>query len=485
MTQQSAGQPPDVSRPRRAARTYVLLVALPVALAAIIARVVTRRLVAPTHGALTATASTEAVDRVLIAVTAVVALAAVCGALARRLRQPAVVGELVGGVLLGPTALGALFPAAQRWLFPPSAAPSLAALAQLGVILFMFLIGAELAPGALRGSGARALVIGHASMAPALLCGVLAAWALRSRFPSAQSGGLVFVLFIALCFAITAFPVLARVLSEERLVRTRIGALGIAAAGIGDITAWCLLALVVAAARQSSLGTAGAALGLVAAFALVMVLIVRPLLALLIDRIGGAPSGPGAGPRGTVSALLVCLVLASGLITNAMGVHSIFGAFLAGLVMPREHPLIRDLMQRVEGVVFWVMLPLFFMTVGLQTDLNALPASSWLVCLGVVALAVFAKFGGTAAAAAATGDRPRNALALGAMMNCRGLTELIVLQLGLQLGVLNQQLFSIFVLMALVTTAMTGPLLRRLLPAEERVVIAFGQGAEHPESILT
>ncbi|HWG26471.1 cation:proton antiporter [Actinospica sp.] len=257
--------------------------------------------------------------------------------------------------------------------------PPLNALAQLGVILLMFLIGAELAPGTLRRSGTRAAVVGHASMAPALPCGVLAAWALRSRFPSPQSGTLVFPLFIALCFAVTAFPVLARVLGEERLVRTRIGGLGIAAAGIGDITAWCLLALVVAAARQSSPATAGVALALVAGFAAVMFVAVRPLVALAVERIAGAtPPGPGA--RGTLSALLVCLVLAGGLITNAMGVHSIFGAFLAGLEMPRDNPLIRDLTQRVEGVVFWVMLPLFFMTAGLQTDLNPLSASSWLIC---------------------------------------------------------------------------------------------------------
>ena len=154
-----------------------------------------------------------------------------------------------------------------------------------------------------------------------------------------------------------------------------------------------------------------------------------------------------------------------------MGVHSIFGAFLAGVVMPRDSKLIKELTGRVEGVVLWVMLPLFFMTVGLQTNLASLPASSWLICLIIVVIAVAVKAGGTSAAAAAAGERPRTALALGAMMNCRGLTELIVLQLGM----LDRSLFSIFVVMTLLTTAMTGPLLRWLLPPEERVIMAFGE----------
>jgi Kef-type K+ transport system membrane component KefB len=328
--------------------------------------------------------------------------------------------------------------------------------------------------GALRRSGGRAVVIGHASMAPALLCGMAVAWPLRGRFSSPQSGTLPFLLPTGLCFAIIAFPVLARVPTEENLIRTRIGGTAIAAAGIADITAWCLLALVVAAVRQSSAGAAGAALGLVAVFAVVMVTVVRPAVARLAAWAGRPGTGTsGAARRAALSASVVCLVLASGLATSAMGVHSIFGAFLAGLVMPRDNNLIKELTWRVEGVVLWVMLPLFFMTVGLQTNLASLPASSRLICLIIAAIAVAAKVGGTSAAAA--GERPRTALALGAMMNCRGLTELIVLQLGLQLGVLDQSLFSIFVVMTLVTTAMTGPLLRWLLPSEERVVMAFGE----------
>jgi Kef-type K+ transport system membrane component KefB len=461
----------------RYAGAYALFVAVPIAAVAIVAAMSTHVLAHKT-GPLAALASTNAVDRVLVAVAVVVAVAALGGAIARRLGQPAVVGELVGGVALGPSALGAADPSFQHWLFPTAAMPSLNVLAQLGVILFMFLIGAELAPGALRRSGGRAVVIGHAAMAPALLCGVVVALSLRGHYPSAQSGTMPFLLFIGLCFAITAFPVLARVLDEEKLIRTRIGTTGIAAAGIGDITAWCLLALVVAAVRQSSLGSAGAALGLVAAFAVAMVTLVRPAVARLVAWAEKAGPDAGSARKVTVSAGLVCLVLACGLATNAMGVHAIFGAFLAGVVMPRDNKLIKELITQIEGVVLWVMLPLFFMTVGLQTNLRSLTGGSWLVCLAVIAIAVVAKVGGTSGAATAVGERPRTALALGAMMNCRGLTELIVLQLGLQLGVLSPSLFSIFVVMTLVTTAMTGPLLRRLLPTEERVVIAFGEALD-------
>lgn len=466
---------------RRYGLAYALFVAVPITAAVIVAATTSHHLV---HGisSVAALASTNAVDRVLVAVTVVVALAAACGAAARRLGQPAVVGELVGGVALGPSLLGAVTPSFQHWLFPTAAMPSLNVLAQLGVILFMFLIGAELAPGALRRSGGRAVVIGHSAMAPALLCGILVALGLRGRYPSAQSGSLPFLLFIGLCFAITAFPVLARVLDEEKLIRTRIGTTGIAAAGIGDITAWCLLALVVAVVRQSSLGSAGTALCLVAAFAVVMVTLVRPLVARIIDWVERSEGETGGTSRTTaVSAGLVCLVLACGLATNAMGVHAIFGAFLAGVVMPRDNKVIKRLVGQVEGVVLWVLLPLFFMTVGLQTNLRSLTAASWVVCLIVVAVAVAAKFGGTSGAAAAVGERGRTALALGAMMNCRGLTELIVLQLGLQLGVLSSGLFTIFVVMTLVTTAMTGPMLRWLLPPEERAVIAFGESLDELE----
>ncbi|HEY3871389.1 MAG TPA: cation:proton antiporter [Actinocrinis sp.] len=466
---------------RRYGLAYALFVAVPIAAAVIVAAFSSHSL-AHHAGSLAAQASTNAVDRVLVAVTAVVALAAACGALARRLGQPAVVGELVGGVALGPSLLGAIAPSLQHWLFPTTAMPSLSVLAQLGVILFMFLIGAELAPGTLRRSGGRAVVIGHGSMAPALLCGIVVALGLRGRYPSAQSGTVPFLLFIGLCFAITAFPVLARVLDEEKLIRTRIGTTGIAAAGIGDITAWCLLALVVAVVRQASPGAAAGALGLVAVFALVMVTVVRPLVARVIDWVERSePENGGVARKAAVSSGLVCLVLACGLATNAMGVHAIFGAFLAGVVMPRDNKLIKDVTGQVEGVVLWVLLPLFFMTVGLQTNLRSMTAVSWLVCLIVVAIAVAAKFGGTSGAAAAVGERGRTALALGAMMNCRGLTELIVLQLGLQLGVLTPALFSIFVLMTLVTTAMTGPLLRWLLPPEERAVIAFGESLDEFE----
>jgi Kef-type K+ transport system membrane component KefB len=415
--------------------------------------------------------------RLLVATAAVVALAAASGALARRLGQPPVVGELAAGMVLGPSVFGALLPGAQHWLFPANVLPYLDALAQFGVVFFMFLVGAELSPQALRNAGQRAVTLGHASIA-LFLAGVAVAWVLRGRYQPAGLGTLPFLLFVGLAFAITAFPVLARILSDRKLLRTPLGATAMTAAGVGDVTAWCLLAAVIAIVRGSSLLAAVPAIVLSVVFAALMLGVVRPLLGQALAR---AEQGSS---RVAAMAGLVCLVLASAVVTDRIGVHPIFGAFLAGVIMPRGSALVTELTGKIEGITMWLMLPLFFVSVGLHTRLGSLSgAGEWLLCLLVIVIAVLSKVVGTGLAVRVSGGTARESLAMGVLMNCRGLTELVVLNLGLQLGVLTTRLFAMFVVMTLVTTAMTGPLLRLVLrtgrpemAAEPDFVLATDEG---------
>ena len=439
---------------RRIFVAYLILVAVPAAAAIL--------LIAPI-GAATRTTSrvpsigdSTALPHLLIAIAVVVGAAAAGGALAERLGQARVFGELIVGLLLGPTALGALAPHMQGLLFPAAILPRLDDLAQLGVVFFMFLVGLEVSHTDLRSVSGKGVVIGHAAIAVPFLGGVAAAWWLYSHYPPAQPGTLPFILFVALSFSITAFPVLARILDEQRLLTTRLGTLGIGAAGVCDLTAWCLLAVVVAIVHHASLMSSLASIGLALIFTAVMIGLVRPLLARIL-----ALADRGEAPPVALYAAIICVLLVSALATDLMGVHAIFGAFLAGLIMPRRSRLVSDLGEKLEGVTLWVLLPLFFVSVGLRTDLGADTSLTALVtCTAIVVIAVTTKIAGAGIAARAVGETGRNALALGVMMNCRGLTELVVLNLGRQLGLLSDALFAMFVIMALVTTGITGPLLR-------------------------
>ncbi|MGN2642079.1 cation:proton antiporter domain-containing protein [Nocardia takedensis] len=409
-------------------------------------------------GAGTATGSRPAslLPHLLLAVVVVVGAAALGGAVAEKLGQPRVFGELITGLLMGPTALGALAPQAQGWLFPSMVLTHLDSMAQLGVALFMFLVGLEVSLNDLRRAGATSMAIGHSAIALPFFGGVVLSWWLYTRYRPDQPGTTAFALFIGLCFAVTAFPVLARILDEQNLMRTRLGSIGMGAAGICDLTAWSLLAVVVTIAHQSSVLPAVRSVVLAVVFTVAMLTLVRALLARLLARIERSEQPPVA-----IYAGLVCFVLAAALATEAIGVHAIFGAFLAGIVMPRDSALVTGLATKLHGVTMWVLLPLFFVVVGVRTDLGlAVGTSTILATAVIITVAVATKVIGAAGAALVVGEQRRDALALGIMMNCRGLTELIVLNLGRQLGILNSTLFAIFVVMAVVTTGLTGPLLR-------------------------
>ena len=396
----------------------------------------------------------------LVAVALIVVVAQLLGELLQRWGQPRVIGEILGGIALGPSLLGAVAPALEAHLFSPAVIAQLNLLGQLGLALFMFLIGLELNPTLLRGRLPLASRITAVGVALPLLLGIGLALVLERWLPDLLPGEntLAGALFMGTAMAITAFPVLARILRERGLTRQPLGALTITVAAIDDLLSWILLAAVVAFARSGSGWGALQPLLLTGLWALLLLVGLRPLRVWL-ERYYRRHRQ--LGPLLQVS--LFSGALLSGAVTEWIGVHLIFGAFLWGLAMPRYEPLRRRLELRLEAVVLQLMLPLFFAISGLNTRLNSLDTPVlWAATALVLLVAVGGKFLGTWATARLSGVASREAQALGWLANTRGLTELVILNVGLSLGVISTTLFSIGVLMAITTTLMTGPLLERL-----------------------
>jgi Kef-type K+ transport system membrane component KefB len=361
--------------------------------------------------------------------------------------QPRVVGEMLAGIMLGPSLLGWVAPGLSHALFPAGSLGFLSALSQIGLVFFMFLVGLELDLKLLRGQGKAAVVTSHASIiAPFFLGAVLALF----LYPRLSDDGVSF----------TAFPVLARMLTERGMLRTRLGSVTIAAAAVDDVTAWCILAVVIVVAR-----TAESAiplpwmLGGTLVYVVVMLTVVRWALKRLehaLERRGGLSQD--------IVAIVVFLVLASAWTTERLGVHAVFGAFLAGVVMPRDEQLVRPLLDRFHDLMVILFLPLFFAFTGLRTSIDLISGDLWLYCGLIIAVAVLGKLGGSALAARTTGMSWRDSWAIGTLMNTRGLMELVVLNVGLDIGVISPALFAMMVLMALATTFMTSPMLARIYP---------------------
>jgi Kef-type K+ transport system membrane component KefB len=400
--------------------------------------------------------SGDVLPSVLLSLATIIACARGLGWLFGRLHQPPVVGEILAGILLGPSLLGHLAPGVAQVVLAPQAVPFLDVVSQVGVILFMFLVGLELDLESLKGKARAALTIAGAGILIPLGLGAgLAPWLLASHAPSGTSPA-VFTAFLGVSLAVTAFPVLARIVRDQGLLGTGMGQMALTCAAIADGVAWCLLACVVGLAR-GELGTTWATGGLALGFVALMMLGVRPLVHRLLARLGDAAPSAAA-----FSAVFVALLL-SALATERIGLHPIFGAFFLGAVIPSDSTLARDLHLRLETVVTTLLLPAFFACTGLRTQLGLLDGlGHWLLLGAVVTLASLGKFGGTYAAARLNRLPVRDSLVLGVLMNTRGLVELIVLNLGLDLGVLTPTLFTILVLMALLTTFAAPPLVHFL-----------------------
>ena len=396
----------------------------------------------------------------LAQIAAILLVSRLVGLVTRALGQPLVMAEMLAGILLGPSLLGQLSPVVENTLFPAGSMPVLKTLSQLGLVLFMFLVGLELDPKLLRERRRASVLISHASIFVPFSLGIGAAWWLHARYAPSGIAFLPFALFLGTAMSVTAFPVLARILTERGLLQSRIGAIAIACAAVDDVSAWCLLAFVVAIARAHALTEAALTAGLSVVFSLGMLLVVRPALRKLSER---AEARGGLSPA--MVALILFLLLISAGITELIGIHALFGAFLFGAVLPKEAGVAKILAEKLEAVAVLLLLPLFFAFSGLRTRLGLVSgAGDWLVVLGIIALATLGKFGGSAVAARITGLRWREASAIGVLMNTRGLMELIVLNVGMDLGVISPTMFTMLVLMALVTTFATTPVLHLVYP---------------------
>ncbi|AKJ05465.1 Kef-type K+ transport system membrane component KefB [Archangium gephyra] len=405
----------------------------------------------------------NALSLLIVQLVVIIGLSRLIGNGARWLGQPLVIAEVLAGILLGPSMLGWLAPGVMGALFPADSMPVLRMLSQLGPILFMFLIGLELDPRVLRGQGRASLFISHTSILVPFALGALAALVLHPRLSEPSVPFSSFVLFMGAAMSVTAFAVLARILSEHGLLRSKVGMLALTCAAVDDVTAWCLLAFVVSLVRASDLMHAGLTTLLALLYIGFMLGLVRPFLARLGARVANKE-----GLTQNVVALTLMMLLASAWATERIGIHALFGAFLFGLIVPKQGGLAEALAEKLEDVVVVLILPVFFAYSGLRTQVGLLEgASDWALCGLILLVACVGKFGGTTLAARLTGMRWREAGALGILLNTRGLIELIVLNIGLDLGVISPKLFTMMVIMALVTALMTSPLLRWMYPPEE------------------
>lgn len=400
---------------------------------------------------------------ILIAEIAVILAASqVIGRLFERIQQPKVMGEMVAGILLGPSLFGWLMPTASRALFPPETIQYLGVLSQVGVIFFLFLIGLELDPKLLRNRGHTAVVVSHASIvAPFLLGAALVMFLYPLLFNDTREMRFNSVtLFMGAAMSITAFPVLARILTERNLHKTQVGAVTLTCAAVDDVSAWCMLAFVVGFARAEGLGAAVRTAIFSGIYVAVMFFLVKPFL----NRLQVVYERHDRLDRGLI-ALIFLLVLVSAATTEIIGIHALFGAFLMGALMPNGTRFVRDLSGKIEEFTIVLLLPIFFAYTGLKMSVGLLNTPElWLLTGLIIFVACLGKFGGSTIAAKLCGLGWRESAAIGILMNTRGLMELVILNIGRDLGVITDAVFTMMVLMALVTTFLTTPILNWVYP---------------------
>lgn len=390
----------------------------------------------------------------LLQLIIILSAARMIGYLFRKLGQPSVIGEIIAGLALGPSLLGNIAPSASTFLFPPASLPALQQLSNIGLILFMFIIGMELDFELVKQKAGKAIIISQAGIVIPFALGIGLAWPLYKNFAPAGIPFYVFALFTGIAMSITAFPVLARIIRERGIMHTRLGALTLTCAAADDVVAWCLLALIMAIAKGAS-GT-GVLFMLIftIAYTAIMFLIVKPLLARVAKKQSEVSSS-----LGYLSLLLVVLLL-SAWATEVIGLHALFGAFIAGIIMPKAGALRAELIEKTETVATGLLLPLFFVITGLRTDIRALNDSTqWIWFIAITLAAIAGKLGGCSIAARATGENWRDSIAIGALMNTRGLMQLVILTIGYDLGIITPTIFTMMILMAIITTMMTAPLL--------------------------
>jgi len=396
----------------------------------------------------------------LMQMLVILALSRLCARLLKFFGQPSVVGEMVAGLLLGKSVFALVWPAGFSILFPDHALPQLYFFSQIGLIFFMFLVGLDLRLSHLRERASVAILISHVSILLPFLCGTVLSLGLYRYYGATRVAFSSFALFMGIAMSITAFPVLARIIQDKQLTGTTLGTMAIACAAVDDVTAWCLLAAVLGIVKAGSMGSALVVLSVAVVFVLFMLKVMRPL-ALKWLRPATVEGKFSSGQL----AFIFCVGLGSALVAEVIGIHALFGAFLAGAIMPHHVSFRTSLSAKIEHLTTVVLLPIFFAYTGIRAQINLLDSwHAWLACGAIIVFATAGKMLGASGAARVAGMRWRDALALGALMNTRGLMELVVLNIGYDMGILSPQIFAMMVVMALVTTFMTGPLLSRLLP---------------------
>ena len=391
----------------------------------------------------------------LFQIITIILVARIFGWIFRKIGQPSVIGEIIAGIVLGPSLFGLYFPDLKESLFPADSLGNLQLLSQVGLILFMFVIGMELDLKVLKNKANEAVVISHASIVIPFALGIGLSYYIYHQFAPPGVEFLSFSLFMGIAMSITAFPVLARIVQERGIHKTRLGTIVITCAAADDITAWCLLAAVIAIAKAGSFISSLYVIGLAVAYVLMMLFVVKPFL----KRIGDL-YGKKDNIKKSVVAIFFLTLIVSSYLTEIIGIHALFGAFMTGVIMPDISKFRNVFIDKVEDVSVILLLPLFFVFTGLRTEIGLINEPYlWKVTGFIILVAVVGKFFGSALAAKFVGQNWRDSLTIGALMNTRGLMELVVLNIGYELGVLSPKVFTMMVIMALITTFMTGPAL--------------------------
>ena len=426
----------------------------------------------------------------LAQIVTIIFVARLFGWICIKLKQPSVIGEMIAGIVLGPSLIGMYFPEFSAFLFPKESLGNLQFLSQIGLILFMYIVGMELDLSVLRKKAHDAVVISHASIIIPFALGIGLSYFIYREFAPEGVQFTSFALFIAIAMSITAFPVLARIVQERNLHKTKLGTVVITCAAADDITAWCVLASVIAIVKAGSFTSSIYVILMAIAYVFLMIKIVRPFL----KRIGDLQASKNNINKPMVAIFFLTLIL-SAYATEVIGIHALFGAFMAGAIMPENAKFRTLFIEKIEDIALVLLLPLFFVFTGLRTEIGLLNDSHlWIIAGFIISTAVVGKFAGSALTAKFLGINWKDSLTIGALMNTRGLMELIVLNIGYDLGVLSPQIFAMMVIMALFTTFMTGPALELInfifkskksneesednYDAQYRVLLSF----ENPES---
>ena len=406
----------------------------------------------------------------LLQIVTIIIVARIFGFICKKIGQPTVIGEIAAGIFLGPSVVGMYFPEFSSFLFPVQSLGNLQFLSQIGLILFMFIVGMELDLKVLKNKAHEAVVISHASIVIPFALGVALAYYIYQNFAPANVKFLSFSLFLGIAMSITAFPVLARIVQERGLSKTKLGTVVITCAAADDITAWCLLAAVIAIVKAGSFVSALYTILMAIGYVIIMLKLVQPFL----KRVGDIHSNKESLSKPVVALFFITLLM-SAYATEVIGIHALFGAFIAGIIMPPNMNFRNIFIEKVEDISLVLLLPLFFVFTGLRTQIGLLnDPYLWKICGLIILVAVTGKFLGSAFAAKFVGQNWRNSFTIGALMNTRGLMELVVLNIGYDLGVLTPEIFTMMVIMALLTTFMTGPALDltdKFLPEKKLVII--------------